>query len=531
MKKSKVTRSLLAACSIVALTAVMYGCVHSSDDPPPTDDTGVDMPDPAIAERTAITNAISAARTAVGMVNDTASDATVTAANTAIAAARTAIMNATNVPAEERTAHTGTVNAIASTLATALASRTDAMDEAAEAAAEAALALFDGMNESATDLAVVVSAVTDEDGGGGMAGVTATLLVPGVGTATSVTRSAEPMLGMWQGTMLTDSVPAAPATATNAGTSSTVVVYTDIEAPKPVPFDEVHTLTGDVLTIDADADTDDHVALISATDFTHAGRVNHDPDPTAADDIARVRGMFNGAAGEYRCTAATPTTCGSIESSAGVRLTTGWVFDPDSGAMAMMADASFAYFGWWLNTGTTEGVEAGAFHGVTDVAGADAQLAVPTDISALGGTATYSGSAAGQYAINPGLSTASGGQWTADATLTADFGNETAPGTISGMIDGFMAGGQAMDWSVALGSTVLSAAGAADTTGDTSATTGSNAVTWTVGGVAGAEAGSWESDFYAEGDNSVPTVATGMFTATHGTVGHMVGAFGAHLDE
>ena len=33
MKKSKVTRSLLAACSIVALSAVMYGCVHSGDGP------------------------------------------------------------------------------------------------------------------------------------------------------------------------------------------------------------------------------------------------------------------------------------------------------------------------------------------------------------------------------------------------------------------------------------------------------------------------------------------------------------------
>ena len=34
-KKTSLTRSLLAACSIVALTAVMYGCVHDSDDPAP----------------------------------------------------------------------------------------------------------------------------------------------------------------------------------------------------------------------------------------------------------------------------------------------------------------------------------------------------------------------------------------------------------------------------------------------------------------------------------------------------------------
>ena len=33
MKKTKLTRSLLAACSIVALSAVMYGCVHSGDGP------------------------------------------------------------------------------------------------------------------------------------------------------------------------------------------------------------------------------------------------------------------------------------------------------------------------------------------------------------------------------------------------------------------------------------------------------------------------------------------------------------------
>ena len=36
MRKTKVTRSLMAACSIVALTAVMYGCVHSSSDDGPT---------------------------------------------------------------------------------------------------------------------------------------------------------------------------------------------------------------------------------------------------------------------------------------------------------------------------------------------------------------------------------------------------------------------------------------------------------------------------------------------------------------
>ena len=42
MKKMNLTRKLMAACSIVALSAVMYGCVHSGDDPEPM----VEMPDP-----------------------------------------------------------------------------------------------------------------------------------------------------------------------------------------------------------------------------------------------------------------------------------------------------------------------------------------------------------------------------------------------------------------------------------------------------------------------------------------------------
>ena len=50
MKKTKLTRSLLAACSIVALSAVMYGCVHNGgDDAPATDMSGTPdpMPEPA----------------------------------------------------------------------------------------------------------------------------------------------------------------------------------------------------------------------------------------------------------------------------------------------------------------------------------------------------------------------------------------------------------------------------------------------------------------------------------------------------
>ena len=390
---------------------------------------------------------------------------------------------------------------------------------AAEAAAKDAMALFNGIGDD-TNLTVAVTAVTDKHGGG-MASVTATGLTPGVG-GNDVMKSAEPMQGMWQGTMLTD--------ANDDDASSTVVVYTDIMAPKSVPFGDVYTLNGDGNLANATVILAANRSKIMATDFMHTGRKNHDPDPDSATEYAEVDGYFNGASGQYRCLAASATACASHDAGNGVvRLEGAWFFDPDSNAMAMMADPSYAYFGWWLNKGTTEGVEAGVFHGVTDGTGDAELLAAPSDISALGGMATYKGAAAGKYAINPGLSSASGGHWTADATLTAEWGDENAAGMISGMVDGFMAGGEMMDWSVKLGKTALTGTATFDSaTGDPATGDG---VVWTIDGVAGAESGAWSGGLRAAGDNGVPTMGTGQFSATHGMVGHILGAFGVHLEE
>lgn len=521
MKPKSHIAILLAASLALALGA----CSSSSDDKKADmngDGGGMETPDPAIAQRAAIKSAIGTASSAVGAVDDDATDAQVMAADNAIAAAKKAIADAADVPAEERTANTGTVDALASRLMAAKDSRKTAMDKAATAAAKAAMALFDGIDESASDLTVAVSAVSDKHGGG-MASVTATGLAPGVG-GNDVMKSAEPMLGMWQGTMLTDT--------NDADASSTVVVYTDIKAPKAVPF-------GDVYTLDANGDLASATVILAANRskvkapaFVHTGRMNHDPDPDSATDIAMVRGTFNGASGEYRCVAASATACASHDAGKGVvRLEGTWLFDPDSGAMAMMADPSFAYFGWWLNKGTTEGVEAGVFHGVTDGTGDAELLAAPTDISPLGGTATYTGAAAGKYAINPGLSSASAGHWTADATLTAAWGAEDAAGRISGMINNFMSGDMSMDWSVKLGETGLANVGTWDSDTNSGSEIAGDDIVWTIGGVDGAESGAWSGGLRAAGDNGVPTVGTGMFTATHGTVGHLLGAFGAHLDE
>ena len=78
MKKTKLTRSLLAACSIVALTAVMYGCVHDGDDPPPPVVEPEPMPEPdpgPPADLTDTQDAAEAAATAAMMASDSAATA------------------------------------------------------------------------------------------------------------------------------------------------------------------------------------------------------------------------------------------------------------------------------------------------------------------------------------------------------------------------------------------------------------------------------------------------------------------------
>ena len=70
MKKTKLTRSLMAACSIVALSAVMYGCVHSGDDPVTEADEMPMEPEQTPAEQ------LAAAQTAVSDAEATVAAAT-----------------------------------------------------------------------------------------------------------------------------------------------------------------------------------------------------------------------------------------------------------------------------------------------------------------------------------------------------------------------------------------------------------------------------------------------------------------------
>ena len=528
MKKSKVTRSLLAACSIVALSAVMYGCVHSSDDPPATDDTTMDTPDPAIAERAAIKTAIDMASTAVAAVDNDSTDAEVSAADAAVAAARKAITDAANVPDEEKAANTGTVDALASRLTAAKSARTDAMDDARRAAdmamAATAAKLYAGIKTQADD---ATGTTTDDVFAAYNTAETAIEVTIGTGTAagTAVTLSEDKDSTVaanhgWAGKRYADPV---------GGDMYEAVVYSNVEAPTQgkkfggaAANDEYeYALTDGALPAASIVAANVALTGVTRTAGTETFKLP-DPNPGEAT-VINVPGSYHGVSGTYNCDTTDGTsTCTAAVAATGFTLggTGTWSFTPTNAEARVMdsADTAYASYGWWIKKAENDGpFTASAFVDFKGTAG-DVDIA---DLAA--GTATYVGGAAGKYALASSTGgTNDAGHFTARATLEADFEDDM----ITGTIDNFMgADGQSRNWSVALKKSGVSNTGAilgSDGTGDPMKTV------WTIGDDAAAESGQWSGNLREEGDDGVPKVATGTFYSEYGTAGKMVGAFGAN---
>ena len=266
--------------------------------------------------------------------------------------------------------------------------------------------------------------------------------------------------------------------------------------------------------------------------FPTAGTTDYTPTSPATDNI--VRGTYQGAPGNYRCTGA--TGCGATATAGGgVTLVGDWVFVHDSGAMTSRMDANYLYFGWWLQKDRdNEPTSASAFTGMVGTVAAPA-----TNPDQISGKATYTGGAAGKFAISDPLSGGDAGHFTADATLNATFGTGATQG-ISGTIDNFMANEEAVPWSVTLFRRTWNAstAGQTDAFDDTNTATVDESATgtvWSIDGNSAAASGSWNATAYDEkpggppaGDGSnVPTSVTGTFQSHFGSTHTMVGAFGA----
>ncbi len=314
-----------------------------------------------------------------------------------------------------------------------------------------------------------------------------------------------------------------PADA-DAGIEDTIVLYTNIERPGTKPFsgeggkydaDNGLDAEGNLPIVAEATDTAPatNTTLIVASGFPSGpGIRTHRPGPGGTVEVA---GSFDTASGAFVCTPAPGSACtSSVKAGGGYVLSGGggWKFVPAEGARVPEPDVEHQYFGWWLRD--TGGVySVGAFHG--GEGGAPDELA---NLTALQATAKYRGPAAGQFAIQREGGASEAGAFQATATLEVDFGDDTAPGTVSGKIDDFTVDGTETEkeWSVELRSAAIGTHG----------TIGPGDTLWTIGDDKAETPGTWEGEFHDADPDRTPQVATGMFDAVHGTIGRMTGAFG-----
>ena len=292
-----------------------------------------------------------------------------------------------------------------------------------------------------------------------------------------------------------------------------------------------------------------------------------DATTEADENEASFAGMFRGVAGMYACVVTGTETCraerdkdGKVSFSGGV-----WTFTPtepdgeeEVKVEDVVPDDDYLTFGFWLRETTdAKGVTTATIetlYRATPVYEASTAAALVGDNA---GKATYSGAATGKYVRkefdSAGAGTVvAGGAFTADADLTAYFGEPATVAavhqqTVSGSITNFMSDGSAIDdmWVVKLMGVVDGddRAAAVDFSTGTGPFTGT-----TIGDANGddkpdAAAGAWEGLFAGPTMKAAPTEGlpnamapiqpggiVGEFNG-HFTNGHVVGAFGATLDE
>jgi hypothetical protein len=268
--------------------------------------------------------------------------------------------------------------------------------------------------------------------------------------------------------------PLSMATAMEVGTTSIMVTITaavpddaqTAEVDESMPLFWRFGLTGDLnqpfdadeeVAIDADVIRFDDANYVSPDDLEAGERQELRPasgdDPTAEDYRAAdmVDGTWRGIPGTFHCADAMGGNGNCFIRNQQGGVTSGGViqFTPAAGAMIVDQDTDWLAAGVWLTI--PDDAEEGDYAGGAFVQGSD-----PFEVSelqALTGTASYAGTAAGRYAEND-AGTERSDRFSADAMLTANFGDATAQatdfGTISGELTNFaaMGGADSSTWDV-----------------------------------------------------------------------------------
>ena len=304
-----------------------------------------------------------------------------------------------------------------------------------------------------------------------------------------------------------------------------LAVYADAGTPEALPFTpgnlnrlrEVSGLTGETVPASGLAIQTGYWPVIRSTSLAAApanGSVTHNAEGTGADAGLGFAGTFSGGRGEYRCAGG---ACSVTLDDRGAPTAMGgaWIFAPGSGATVTIPDYEHLYFGWWLD---------GAY-GFQSFAGAAGFPQGAGNVeAAMAGTATYRGAAAGVWAAVDSsggrIVGARSGEFTAAATLRANFFGALDAGEVEGEIGPFRDGsGRSLTgWGVTLRPAPLTA-GSAGFAGSTAGTVGSGS----------SGTGSWEGRFHGTDGadtNARPSHATGRFDV-HFPGAHVAGAFGA----
>ena len=247
--------------------------------------------------------------------------------------------------------------------------------------------------------------------------------------------------------------------------------------------------------------------------------------------------------GRYHCPSAANGVCSiSADDKGNIVSVAGYVFEPITSQTDRAADADYLAWGMWVQasirdsgpTADNRDAQAGAFAYGSD------RFNV---MAALKGTATYNGAATGLYAAggmveyfdaDVSLTANFGGTTGGDATpATADENSQTLLGAVTGTVSNIMAGGMAVDGSLALKRAPITSEG------DTANGPSDNGFTGTTEGTLGGALlkGAWAGQFYGPNkatgaaiESEYPTGVAGTFNATGGghTTVSLIGAFGAH---
>ena len=527
--------------------------------------TGMDRDGRMTAQRTAITNAVTMARTAVNGVKNTSTDTEVSAADQAITDLEDAIAGAEDLPEGDTDVASarGTLATLKAQLNTAKTARTAYLATKADEDMEAMTKLGKALHAALAGPATTNTAL---DNIAPPTLATAGLTVNAAAGAGELEAGDDPgdvVLKAGDSAGSLDGWAGTDYAHTDTGTKvvNEARVYTNKGPDGSQPFSNTET-NGKYLLITAAGATQGYVLLgdttsgqespvtrASAAAFTHSGTQTH--QTPSQRDAFYTPGTYDGAPGVFRCAG---TNCSSTNDGEGNVTSLGgtWHFKPNAGAMVSAPDAHYLYYGWWVSkddegnptaasafvgrVGTdapiTDGLDAGWSGSYTTTAGSETRS----------GSATYAGNAAGKFAVdNPLDGTGNGGHFTADASLSAKFSG-TGIG-ITGTINKFRLndGSEDPGWSVALHRADFGSNGAfaTPTTNDTATEADeTKGTTWSIDGNSAARTGTWSGTMYDEkpgdpsatgpGDGSnIPTTVTGTFYSEFSSIGRMVGAFGA----